>query len=133
MAHFALVENNLVVKVIVAEQEYINTLEGTWVQTSYNTRGGIHYQPDTNTPSEDQSKALRKNYAGIGANYDESRDAFIIDQPYPSWTKDIERAHWISPVGMPPELTEEQKSQHKHWAWDKENQEFKLITMEIKG
>ena len=60
MAHFALVENNLVVKVIVAEQEYINTLEGTWVQTSYNTRGGIHYQPDTNTPSEDQSKALRK-------------------------------------------------------------------------
>ena len=45
------------------------TLSGTWVQTSYNTRGGVHYQPNTHIPSEDQSKALRANYAGIGDIY----------------------------------------------------------------
>ena len=61
MSHFAKIEDNLVTTVIVAEQDFIDTLEGTWVQTSYNTHGGIHIFSGT---------ALRKNYAGRGHIYD---------------------------------------------------------------
>jgi hypothetical protein len=64
MSHFAKVENGIVTSVIVAEQEFINSGvvgdPSLWIQTSYNTRGGIHYQPNSNIPSEDQSKSLRK-------------------------------------------------------------------------
>ena len=116
MAHFALVENNLVVKVIVAEQEYINTLEGTWVQTSYNTRGGVHYQPDTNTPSEDQSKALRKNFAGIGDTYDSTRDAFYKPKPFDSWVLREDDCIWHAPVEYP--------SDGKNYGWDEENKQW---------
>jgi hypothetical protein len=70
-------------------------------RTSYNTRGGIHYQSDNNTPSIDQSKAFRKNYAGIGYYYDEQRDAFIPPKPYPSWILNEDTCLWISPVSYP--------------------------------
>jgi hypothetical protein len=86
MAHFARVINNLVVEVIVAEQDFIDSLEvkpwETWVQTSYNTRGGKHYDPETGL--EDTKPPLRKNYAGIGFRYDPELDAFIPPTPYPS-------------------------------------------------
>lgn len=55
--------------------------ETIWKQNSYNTRAGIHYDPDTNIPSEDQSKALRKNFPYIGWAYDSIRDAFINPKP----------------------------------------------------
>jgi len=122
MAHFALVENNLVVKVIVAEQEYINTLEGTWVQTSYNTRGGIHYQPNTNTPSEDQSKALRKNFAGIGFKYDQTRDAFIPPQPQASWTLNEDTCQWQPPVAYP--------TDGKNYTWNEDTETWSELTQE---
>ena len=81
MGHFAKVNNGVVEQVIVAEQEFFDTFvdssPGVWLQTSYNTRGGVHYDPSTGEPSADQSKALRKNYAGIGYSYDATRDAFI--------------------------------------------------------
>ena len=64
MSHFAKVEDGIVTEVTVAEQEFIDTLNGTWVQTSYNTRGGKHYNPETH--EEDSGTPLRKNYAGIG-------------------------------------------------------------------
>ena len=68
MTHFAKIEDNVVVCVIVAEQDYIdNYAEGTWVQTSYNTHGGVHYAPNSNTP--DGGVALNKNYAGNGLIY----------------------------------------------------------------
>ncbi len=77
MAHFAKVSGGTVIQVIVAEPEFFNTFvdtsPGEWIQTSYNTRGGVHYNPNTNTPSEDQTKALRKNYAGIGYNAGDNR------------------------------------------------------------
>lgn len=64
MAHYAKVQDEKVVTVIVAEKEFFDTFvdetPGKWVQTSYNTRGGVHYEPNSNTPSSDQSKALRK-------------------------------------------------------------------------
>ena len=103
MAHFAKInfDTKLVEQVIVADQEYINILPGIWVQTSYNTHGGIHYDPNTNIPSVDQSKALRKNYAGVGFVYDFSRDAFYTPQPYPSWILNENTCIWEPPVPYP--------------------------------
>lgn len=81
MGHFAKVSNGIVTRVIVAEADFFNNFvddsPGQWIQTSYNTRGGVHYSPNTNEPSEDQSKSLRKNYAGIGYTYDTTRDALF--------------------------------------------------------
>ena len=81
MAHYAKIKNGKVTKVIVAESDFINSFidgqPGKWIQTSYNTRGGVHYDPDTGLASSDQSKALRKNFAGIGYTYDLGKDAFI--------------------------------------------------------
>ncbi len=104
MAHFAKIENGIVTRVIVADQDFIDSISNEndlWIQTSYNTRGGIHYKPNTNEPSEDQSKALRKNYAGIGYTYDTTKDAFIAPQPFNSWTLDEETCTWVSPVPFP--------------------------------
>lgn len=101
MAHFAeLDQNNIVLRVLTLDNsvmenedgqrveqigvDFLRSLFGAntiWKQTSYNTRAGIHYQPDSDTPSEDQSKAFRKNYAGIGWTYDATRDAFINPKP----------------------------------------------------
>jgi len=86
MSHFAQINSdNIVVKVIVAEQEFIDSGAAgdpaTWIQTSYNTRLGVHYDPATKQPSEDQTKALRKNFAGVGFTYDAVRDAFIPPRP----------------------------------------------------
>jgi hypothetical protein len=119
MSHFAKIENNIVTKVIVAEQDFINTQDGTWVQTSYNTRGGIHYLPNSNTPSDDQSKALRKNYAGIGYTYDQERGAFIPPKPYESWTLNEETCLWESPVPYP--------TDGQNYIWDESNQQWNLI------
>lgn len=118
MAHFAKVENGIVVQVIVAEQEVIDTgvFGHGWVQTSYNTRGGVHYDPSTGEPSADQSKALRKNYAGIGYAYDENRNAFIPPQPYPSWTLDEATCNWNPPTAMP--------TDGKMYSWDEELQSW---------
>ena len=74
-----------------------------------------------------------QNPCGVGMEWDPVNKIFWTPQPYPSWTKNIAEANWVSPLGMPPELTEEQKSENKHWDWDEENQQWNLITMEIKG
>lgn len=107
MGHFAKVTDGIVTQVIVAEPEFFDTFvdssPGQWLQTSYNTRGGVHYNPETGEPSTDQSKALRKNYAGIGYSYDAQRDAFIPPKPYPSWTLDEQTCLWNAPVAMPTE------------------------------
>ena len=109
MAHFAkLNAENYVIYVTVARDEdenregEISELSGEiYKRTSYNTHGGIHYQADNNTPSIDQSKAFRKNYAGIGYYYDEVRDAFIPPKPFPSWTLDEFSCLWQSPIPYP--------------------------------
>ena len=95
MAHFAKVENGLVTEVIVIDQETLNTgLWGdpsSWVQTSYNTRGGQH----------PEGRPLRKNYAGIGYTYDSNRDAFIPPKPFNSWILDEQTCLWSAPTPMP--------------------------------
>ena len=105
MAHFAKVQDCIVTQVIVAEPDFFETFVDTspveWIQTSYNTRGGVHYQPDTNEPSADQSKALRKNYAGIGFTYYRTRDAFIPPKPFNSWVLDENTCLWNATVAYP--------------------------------
>ena len=105
MAHYAKVLDGKVIKVIVAEADFFKTFiddsAGTWIQTSYNTRGGVHYEPNSHTASSDQSKALRKNYAGIGFTYDKVKDAFYEPQPYASWTLNSTTCYWEPPVTYP--------------------------------
>jgi len=115
MAHFAEIKNNIVVRVNVIDEDYFNANRetryiGKWIQTSYNTYGGVHYNPETNEPSQDQSKALRKNYAGIGYTYDENRDAFIPPKPFDSWLLDEDTCLWNAPVAMP--------TDGKYYTWD---------------
>jgi len=99
MTHFAKIENDTVTQVIVAEQEFVDAQPGEWVQTSYNTLGGVHYALNSDTP--DGGVALRKNYAGVGYAYDRQRDAFIPPQPFPSWTLNDETCLWNAPVPYP--------------------------------
>jgi hypothetical protein len=110
MAHFALVDENGIVQNVLfgnndepdeGYQWLIDNLGGNWVKTSWNTKGGVHYNPETNEPSEDQTKALRKNYAVIGGTYDSVRDAFIPPKPYPSWVLDEQKCVWKAPVENP--------------------------------
>lgn len=96
MAHFAKVNNGIVEQVIVAEPEFfdsfVDSSPGQWIQTSYNTRGGIHTLGGT---------PLRKNYAGIGFTYDATKDAFIPPKPYASWTLNEDSCLWEAPVAYP--------------------------------
>ena len=43
----------------------------------------------------------RKNYAGIGFTYDQTRDAFIPKKPYNSWILNEETCQWEAPVALP--------------------------------
>ena len=97
MSHFAKIENNIVTTVIVAEQEFIDTQSGTWIQTSYNTRGNVHYGQDG---EPDGGVALRANYAGVGYTYDENNDVFYAPQPYASWTL-ADTWQWVCPLTYP--------------------------------
>jgi len=103
MAHFAKVVDGTVTQVIVAEPEFFETFvdssPGQWIQTSYNTRGGVHYNPETNEP--DDGTPLRYNYAGIGFHYDTTADAFYAPQPFASWTLNTDTYLWEAPVAYP--------------------------------
>jgi len=107
MSHFAEIVDGKVVNVIVAEQEYVDTLSGTWVQTSYNTYGGVHKLGGT---------PLRKNYAGIGNTYDSVRDAFIPTKPYNSWVLNETTCRWVAPVDRPDD--------NKYYEWDEDNKKW---------
>ena len=118
MAHFAkLGSDNVVVFVTVGRQEddgkeaELSARTGdVYKQTSYNTRGGVYYDNATNEPAPDQSKAFRKNYAGIGYTYDAGRDAFIPPRIFPSWVLNEQSCMWEPPVPMP--------TDGKGYAWD---------------
>lgn len=95
MSHFAKVNGlGIVEQVIVAEQDFIDTLPdaSSWVQTSYNTIGGVHILGGT---------PLRKNYAGVGYRFDGTRDAFIPPKPFASWVLNEDTCLWEAPVVMP--------------------------------
>jgi hypothetical protein len=111
MAHFAKVKDGVVTQVIVAESEFFDTFvdsePGEWIKTSYNVRGGVYYDPETNEPVADQSVInddegrMRKNYAGIGFTYDRTRGAFIPPQPFQSWALNETSCLWEAPVAYP--------------------------------
>ena len=113
MSHFAKVENGIVTQVIVAEQDFINTGvlgdPSTWVQTSYNTRGGVHVLGGT---------PLRKNYAGIGYTYDAGRDAFYPPSPYASWVIDEQTCFWKAPVEKPTDVPATETESGIFYYWD---------------
>ena len=114
MSHFAKVKDGLVEQVIVAEPEFfetfVDTTPGTWIQTSYNTRGGVHYNPETGQPSEDQSKALRKNFPAVNWLYNHELDVFTPPKPFPSWVLDEQTGFWKSPINKPED--------DKHYEWN---------------
>ena len=105
MSHFAEIDNdNIVQRVIVAEQDFINSGavgdSFRWVQTSYNNN-------------------FRKNYAGKGYTYDQTRDAFISPQPFPSWLLDEDTCRWEAPTPMPDD--------GKMYTWDEDTTSWKEI------
>ena len=93
MAHFAKVVDGVVAEVIVAEQDYIDTLGGQWVQTSYNTYKGQH----------PEGRPLRGNYAAIGYTYDVQNDVFYAPKPAPSCTLNTSTWSWEYPIPCPTE------------------------------
>ena len=122
MAHYAKVKNAKVLQVIVAEQSYVDSLPSesgvTWIQTSYNTMGGVHYSSD-DPPVPDGGVALRKNFAGIGDTYDSTRDAFIPQKPFNSWVLNETTCLWDAPVDKP--------NDGKTYNWDEDNEQWVVV------
>lgn len=133
MPYFAKIDNSIVTEVIRIDQNLLNT--GLWgdpnsfVETSYNTRGGIYYIPNSNPlkPDPDQSKALRANYAGIGYTYDSANDVFYDQRPLDmygqlcnSWTIGAPTWLWNPPIPYP--------TDGKMYGWDEANQSWVEIT-----
>ena len=115
MSYFAIIDlSDTVVNVIAIEQKLVDTGHfgdpALFIQTSYNTRGGIHYGEDG---KPDGGIALRKNYAGIGFKFDRVRDVFIPPQDYPSWTLNENTCLWEAPVPMPQD--------EKPYRWDEKS------------
>ena len=81
--------NNEVIKVVVGDETFLDTFiddsPGKWLECCKRTHAGVYFDPETQRPAADQSKAFRKNFPRIGDTYDASRDAFVFKQPYPSW------------------------------------------------
>ncbi len=131
MAHFAkLGVGDKVLRVAVVSNDiatteqagidFLNNLYKTrdvWKQTSYNTSGGGHKLGET---------PLRKNYAGVGYTYDQSRDAFIPPKPFKSWILNETTCLWEAPVAQP-ELTQEQMDNYNYYAWNEDNKNWDLI------
>jgi hypothetical protein len=130
MAHYAFIDDTgLVVQVIAGRDEndlvdgvtswenYYSNVKGlACVRTSRNTHGGVHYIEGE--PSADQSKAFRKNYAGIGFTYDENLDAFIPPKPYDSWVLNEETCWWEAPIPYP------ENSEGIGYQWNESNQSW---------
>jgi hypothetical protein len=123
MTHFAKVENGIVTEIITAEQDFIDSgLIGDpnlWIQTSINTRGGIHYAPNSFTP--DNGIPIRANYATIGGIYDSINDVFYNQRPLDinnisceSWTISAPTWLWMPPIPMPIDGS--------YYDWDEKNQ-----------
>ena len=122
MSHFAEIDkDNIVKRVIAAKQDFIDSGAvgdaNNWVQTSFNTRGGVHFAPNSNEP--DGGIALRKNYAGKGYTYDQTRDAFVPPKPHLSWILDEDTCQWDAPTPMPED--------DKMYKWDEDTTSWEEI------
>jgi hypothetical protein len=95
--------------------DFLNQLyniNDNWKQTSYNTHEGVHN--NNGTP-------FRKNHAGIGYTYDETRDAFIPPKPYNSWILNEITCNWESPISKP--------DNENKYTWNEETQSWTLQTI----
>jgi hypothetical protein len=123
MGHFAKVVDGKVSQVIVAEPDFFDTFvdssPGQWIQTSYNTRGNVHYAPNSNEP--DGEPALRGNYAGIGYTYDNINDVFYAPKPFNSWTLSETTWSWEAPVAYPDD--------GKMYVWNEETTSWSEVTL----
>jgi hypothetical protein len=129
MSYFAKCESTanaaarVVTEVISADQAFVDTQPGFWIQTSYNTRGNVHYAPsppaEPGTP--DGGVALRGNYAGIGYTYDIPNDVFYAPQPYPSWILSSSTWLWEAPVPYP--------TDGKVYTWDEATLSWKELEL----
>ena len=137
MAHYAFLNmQNIVTEVIVGKDEtdgptnwemhYGNFREQVCKRTSYNTRGGVHYT--NGVPSDDQSKAFRKNYAGIGYTYDQNRDAFIPPKPFNSWLLNETTCNWEAPVALPQDAGTGDPP--KFYRWDEDTVNWVEVVLE---
>jgi hypothetical protein len=103
--YWAKVNNSLVEKIIVANDDFFDTFvddsPGTWLETK-------------------MDGSIRKNYAGIGFTYDKTRDAFIPPQPYPSWTLNESTCRWECPVAYPDD--------GNMYNWNEETQTWDEVT-----
>ena len=123
MSHYAKVNNGIVVSVIVAEADFftnghfVDTSPGSWIQTSYNTRGGVHYGQDG---QPDGGIALRGNYAGINYIYDSEHDVFYPPKPFESWILNTTTWLWDAPTPMP--------TDGHLYSWDESTVSWKEVT-----
>lgn len=127
MAHFAKVLDGIVTDIMVAEQDFmdqfVDTTPGDWIQTSYNMRGGVYYDPETNQPADDQSVITgnaareRKNYAVIGGHYDANLDIFYPEKPFDSWLLNEDTGLWEAPIDKPDLDFNEA---YQTWWWDED-------------
>jgi hypothetical protein len=115
MAHYAKVNNNIVEQVLVAEasffDNFVDNTPGEWIQTSYNTHGGVHSEGGT---------PLRKNFAGVGDVYDSVKDAFYVHQPFNSWILNETTCIWEAPTAYPDD--------GKRYEWDEDTTSWKEIS-----
>ena len=116
MSYFAKVLDGKVIQVVRADPEFfetfVDTTPGHWIQTSYNTHGGVH----------PEGRPMRKNFAGVGYSYDAQRDAFIPPKPFPSWVLNEDSCLWEAPTPMPDDGQE--------YAWDEDGQQWEPINKE---
>lgn len=128
MAHYAKVltiDNSTkfyVEQVIVADAEFIAQQPGKWIQTSYNTKGNVHYGPDG---QPDGGVPLRANYAGVGHTYDIVNDVFYGPSPFPSWVLNTTSWLWEAPVPKPDD--------GKMYAWDEANLQWVEIVPPVEA
>ena len=129
MAHFAQLDgNNIVTQVIVVGNDDITDINGDEVESIGISFCQKLFGADTNLKKTSYHANLRGNYAGIGMTYMTgvrtmgvaSTDIFIEQQSYPSWTVGINTAEWYSPLGLPPDLTESEKTAGKRYIWDED-------------
>jgi hypothetical protein len=138
MSHFAKIINGSVIQVIVAEQDFIDIIsknepeEVSWVQTSYNVRNGVYYDPSTGLPAANQESVMlgyperqRKNYATIGGTYDSELDIFINRKEYSKWVLNTNTGDWQPPIPAPDD--------GEYYAWNDADGEWEQLTERASG
>ena len=96
--------------------DFLTKLTGypVWKQTSYNTVGGVHNNGGT---------PFRKNHAGIGYTYDETKDAFIPPKPFNSWILNESTCNWEAPSAYP--------TDGKLYSWDESTKNWILAPVKV--